>query len=256
MAQTVVISGSHKTAKLRNPVGVVALNVVTIGIHTFFWWYYVNRELADFGRARNARELGDSPGLSALALMLGVFTLFVATVLTVVGTTKRVQRAQELCGVEPLSGWLAAILWLFTFGIGGPIYLQSQLNKVWEAPAQAKALAPGGQGEVATPSQGAVAGAPAQESSAGWFPDPWKQAPERYWDGRQWTAHVRGEAATNEPTAAWATIGAEQSMLQAGAASDPGTVTAQATPAGWYLDPWSQAIQRWWDGTQWTGHIR
>ena len=25
-------------------------------------------------------------------------------------------------------------------------------------------------------------------------------------------------------------------------------------PAGWYPDPWRQAAQRWWDGTQWTHH--
>ena len=24
--------------------------------------------------------------------------------------------------------------------------------------------------------------------------------------------------------------------------------------AGWYADPWSQALLRWWDGTDWTGH--
>ena len=27
-----------------------------------------------------------------------------------------------------------------------------------------------------------------------------------------------------------------------------------AVPAGWYPDPWQQAPQRWWDGSQWTGH--
>jgi hypothetical protein len=25
---------------------------------------------------------------------------------------------------------------------------------------------------------------------------------------------------------------------------------------GWYPDPWQQAGERWWDGTQWTGHLR
>lgn len=27
------------------------------------------------------------------------------------------------------------------------------------------------------------------------------------------------------------------------------------SPPGWYPDPWAQANQRYWDGTQWTGHI-
>jgi hypothetical protein len=27
-----------------------------------FWWYYINREMADYGRARGTKELGDDPG--------------------------------------------------------------------------------------------------------------------------------------------------------------------------------------------------
>ena len=30
--------------------------------------------------------------------------------------------------------------------------------------------------------------------------------------------------------------------------------TEVATESGWYPDPWGQAQQRYWDGTQWTGH--
>jgi hypothetical protein len=26
--------------------------------------------------------------------------------------------------------------------------------------------------------------------AAGWYPDPWRQAPQRYWDGRAWTPHT------------------------------------------------------------------
>ena len=32
-----------------------------LGIYLIFWWYYVNREMADYGRARGTKELGDSP---------------------------------------------------------------------------------------------------------------------------------------------------------------------------------------------------
>lgn len=30
---------------------------------------------------------------------------------------------------------------------------------------------------------------------------------------------------------------------------------APAAPPGWYGDPWGLATHRWWDGTQWTGHV-
>jgi len=43
-------------------------------------------------------------------------------------------------------------------------------------------------------------------------------------------------------------------------APTPPPVSAPMTPAGWYADPWttqqsSGASLRWWDGTQWTGHV-
>lgn len=34
----------------------------------------------------------------------------------------------------------------------------------------------------------------------------------------------------------------------------PPQAAAPQQPAGWYPDPWGQAAQRWWDGSQWTGH--
>jgi protease PrsW len=33
---------------------------------------------------------------------------------------------------------------------------------------------------------------PPPPPAPGWFPDPWRQAPWRWWDGRGWTAHVGG----------------------------------------------------------------
>lgn len=38
-------------------------------------------------------------------------------------------------------------------------------------------------------------------SPPGWYPDPWDARTERWYDGRQWTAHVRGRT----PPAAAAT---------------------------------------------------
>lgn len=142
MAQTVVISGSHSSAKIRNPWGVIGLSLITLGIYHLFWWYYVNRELRDYGIVKQ-RDLGNSPTRSLLAIWFGAYTLFIATVWTIVGTSQRIKRAQALAGVEQFDGVVAALLWIFTLGIGGMVYTQSQLNKVWQAPGQTTALLPG-----------------------------------------------------------------------------------------------------------------
>jgi hypothetical protein len=62
-----------------------------------------------------------------------VFTLYIAWVWTVVATTGRVQRAQDVVrSASRLNGWLSAFLWIFTLTLGGIAYTQSQLNKVWK----------------------------------------------------------------------------------------------------------------------------
>ena len=145
MAEEVFISGSDFRAKRRNPWGVLGLNLITLGIYHFFWWYYINREMRDLGRARGASGLGDNPAQSTIAMILGGFTLYIATVWTIVTTTKRVQRSQRVVGVqEPLNGWLAAVIWIFTLTLGGPVYLQYNLNQIWDQQPKVPPLLPGG----------------------------------------------------------------------------------------------------------------
>jgi uncharacterized membrane protein len=130
-AQDVQIAGTEATAKLRSPVWVVVFSIITLGIYSIFWYYFINREMADLGRAKNAPELGDSPGKSVLAITLGAL-IIVPAIISIYNTFKRAHTAQKLVGVPPLNGWIALILILLL----GPIayaYLQSELNKVWRA---------------------------------------------------------------------------------------------------------------------------
>jgi hypothetical protein len=133
MAEEVQIAGTGSTAKTREPLGVALLVLVTLGIYWFVWYYKVNREMSDFGRARGTDELGDSPGTSLLAVTLGAL-IIVPAIISVYNTFQRVQAAARLTGVEPLNGVIALLLYLF-LGIGFPAYLQSGLNRVWDAQA-------------------------------------------------------------------------------------------------------------------------
>jgi uncharacterized protein DUF4234 len=124
--------GAEKPAKIRSAVGVAVLTVVTLAIYLAFWWYFVNREMADYGKRLGTAELGDSPGKSVLALTLGALVV-VPAVWTTVTTFKRVQALQRLTGeTQPINGWIGLILLLvISPALYG--YMQSGLNSAWRA---------------------------------------------------------------------------------------------------------------------------
>ncbi|HEV8248528.1 MAG TPA: DUF4234 domain-containing protein [Gaiellaceae bacterium] len=140
MAENIPIQGTNTTAKVRNPIAVAVLVIVTFGIYLIFWWYFANRELADYGRAKGTSELGDSPGLSTLALFPGGL-IIVPAIWTSVTTFKRVQAAQRIAGETPINGWLGFLLFI-VFRPAYDGYMQSGLNGVWRRQASAE---PGGQ---------------------------------------------------------------------------------------------------------------
>jgi hypothetical protein len=133
MAEVVRIEGTEATAKIRSVVWVIVLEVVTLFIYGFFWWYFIHRELRDYGRAKGTTELGTSPGTSLLAITLGALVIVPALVSFYNGF-KRVQAAQRLTGIEPLNGWIGLILFI-VFYPAFMGYIQSGLNPVWRAQA-------------------------------------------------------------------------------------------------------------------------
>jgi len=140
VAQQLQIAGAGASAKVRSPVAVAILTVVTLGIYLLFWWYYINREMADYGRAKGTAELGDSPGKSTLALFPGALVI-VPAIWTTVTTFQRVQAAQRLSGQQPLNGWLALVLYV-VISPAFYAYMQSGLNGVWRAQATETAAQP------------------------------------------------------------------------------------------------------------------
>jgi len=139
MAEEVQISpdSTERSAKIRHPVAVPVLSIITIGIYYFYWWYQINREMVDLGKARNADGLGDNPTMSLLAQFPG-FLLIVPPYVSLYNGIKRMQRAQEVTtGEVTLNGWIVLALILVNFiipfaGLIVPGYIQSEMNKVWE----------------------------------------------------------------------------------------------------------------------------
>jgi hypothetical protein len=148
MAEEVQIAGTSTTAKVRNPLGTVGLSIITIGVYYLFWWYYINREMRDLGRARNV-DLGQNPTNSVLALFPGSL-IIVPGLVTLWTTSARIESSQEAVGIDRrVSGPIIFIL-LLLIGPVGIWYAQSELNKVWEAQGSGAGL----------PQPGAQAAAP------------------------------------------------------------------------------------------------
>ena len=58
MAEQIEIKGSAYQGKIRNPLGVVGLGIVTLGIYYFVWYFKVNKEMAELGQAKGTEECG------------------------------------------------------------------------------------------------------------------------------------------------------------------------------------------------------
>jgi hypothetical protein len=132
MAEEVTIPGSEYRPKIRSVWAVALLPFVTFGIYYFVWYYKINKEMVELGRARGrSDELGESPGTSLLAVTLGALVI-VPAVLSMIYTFQRIQATQRLTGrQEVLNGWLGLVLYL-VLSPALPAYEQSGLNDAWQ----------------------------------------------------------------------------------------------------------------------------
>ncbi len=139
MAYEMNIRGSQDPVKIRSPWAVALLPFITLGIYHLVWWYRINRELRDYGRAKGY-DLGQNPTNSVLALFPGGLIIVPALVSYWRGV-KRVQGAARLGGNEPVNGWIAIILYLL-LAPGLWAYVQVSLNDLWRQEAEALPGAP------------------------------------------------------------------------------------------------------------------
>ncbi len=132
MAEEVQIHGSSEIGKVRNPLGVIGLAFITLGIYSIVWYYKVNKEMAAVGKAHGSSECGDSPGTSVLAITLGAIVIVPAFV-SLYNTSKRLQATERAVGAPAgMEPGLLFVLWIFI----GPVALylfQSNMNKALQA---------------------------------------------------------------------------------------------------------------------------
>lgn len=125
MAETVTIDGQPYLK--RNPLGVLGLSIITLGIYGFYWFYKVNEEIK-----RYTRDETISPSRSLLAVIPG-FLLIVPPFIAYYNTANHLMRMEEQRGIaSQISPALVVILGLVVW-IGMAAYVQEHLNKVWDA---------------------------------------------------------------------------------------------------------------------------
>ncbi|WP_157734878.1 DUF4234 domain-containing protein [Pseudofrankia inefficax] len=109
--------------KRRNPFAAwLGLPLITLGIYGLVWVYKTNRELSQYDR-----RITVNPVMSVLACTLGV-VLIVPPFVAAWRLGTRTAQAQRAAGVPELSTGVAFLLFLVGFG---PLYLQSEINKIW-----------------------------------------------------------------------------------------------------------------------------
>lgn len=125
MAETVSIAGQSYLK--RNPLGVLGLAFITIGIYGFYWYYKANEEIKRFTGDQTI-----SPGRSLLAVIPG-FILIVPPFIAYYNTANHVAQMQRQRGLSSeISPALVVILGLVIW-IGMAAYVQEHMNRVWDS---------------------------------------------------------------------------------------------------------------------------
>jgi hypothetical protein len=124
-----------RTEILRHPSGTRSSSQVSPSsrwdLHRLLVVCFINREMADHGRAQGRNELGHDRTTSMLALAPGAI-MVVPAAWTTVTTFQRIQGAQRLHSRVPINGWIGLILALV---LSPALYgfMQSGLNSAWSA---------------------------------------------------------------------------------------------------------------------------
>jgi hypothetical protein len=137
MAETVTINGQSYLK--RNPLGVLGLTIITLGIYGLYWFYKANEEIQRFTGDQTI-----SPGRSLLAVFPGAI-LIVPPFIAYYNTANHVMQMEQQRGIaSQISPALCVVLGLVIW-IGMAAYMQEHLNRVWDSasmPGWAPGVAP------------------------------------------------------------------------------------------------------------------
>jgi hypothetical protein len=98
MAQEVEF-GHGAAAKIRSFWVGFGLTIITLGIYSLCWYYFVNDELKDVGIAKDDQNLAhSSPAMSVTAVLIGGWVV-IPPLLSVYNYGQRIKRAQRLGGI-------------------------------------------------------------------------------------------------------------------------------------------------------------
>jgi len=122
--------------KLRRPWVGFVLAIVTLGIYYLYWYYVSNGDLNEYGETLEepSNPLRVSAGLATLAVSVG-WLLVIPPFISQWRFYRRIQKAQELAGIEPkinhVLGFVLFLVALVLLPFEIP-YAQGHLNRLWE----------------------------------------------------------------------------------------------------------------------------
>ncbi len=130
MAETVSIE--NQPYLKRNPLGVLGLTLVTLGIYFFYWYYKVNEELMRF-----EHDPSISPTRSLMAILFG-WIIIVPPFIALYNTAKHVQEVEQRKAIQPQLEPALVIVIMLLLSVANGVYIQEHLNRIWDRAAHAE----------------------------------------------------------------------------------------------------------------------
>jgi hypothetical protein len=124
MAEIVTIEGKQYVR--RNPLGVLGLTLITLGIYGLYWYYKINEEIKAFTKDETI-----SPVRSLMAFIFG-WIIIVPPFIAMYNTAKHVQEMEQRVGVQQQIEPALTVIFLILISIVNGLYVQEHLNRVWD----------------------------------------------------------------------------------------------------------------------------